>query len=111
MHRMSQIFPISLLGMYMILSILTNFDFYNEEFYNVVIKIDTFLLICSTTAAFFYIHKWKTLPTLSFATVIALNVLTEMSFRTNITLYYELYQAIIVLFFLMMAVLSPHKTT
>ena len=106
MDKVSQLFPITLLGMYTILYLFIDFQTYYELYNNIVILVDTILFIGSIGFAIFFIRKWKTLAIVSIITVIVLNVLTELDDRLKLTYYYEIYEGAIIMAFTMMIAFS-----
>jgi len=98
----TEIFPITLLGFYMILFFFVDYTLYDETYKPFIEKIDTLLLLISTIGANEYFEEWKAYAKLSFITVVILNALTEISFKVEIDNYYIIYRnAIIVLFICM----------
>lgn len=109
LSTISQVFPVCLLVMYVVFYLFTEMDWYYDLYDKVVVKIDSVLLSISLIGAFFFIKRWKILPIVSLSTVIVLNILTEVSFRVEITKYYEIYFSIIVLALLLMLILTTIK--
>lgn len=91
--------PVVMLVMYITLYFFTYSDFY-ADVYDTITSVDTCLLLVSIVGAMMFIEEWKTIPILSFITVVLLNLLTELSFRVEITYYYEIYLLFITLFFI-----------
>lgn len=107
--RVTQLFPILLVSMYVSLFICTDFDWYYDAYNSIIILVDSTLLILSLAGALLFIRKWNKLAITSFITVILLNILTEISFRIEIQYYYEIYESVIISFLILMAVFSKKK--
>lgn len=96
----TQIFPITLLGIYMTLFFFTSTEVYNQIYDNIIVRIDVSFFIISVLGAIFFFKHWNVLAKASFVTVLLLNILTELSFEFVIVNYYSIYQNIVVMFFL-----------
>lgn len=88
----SEILPILLLIFYTAAYFCSGMEFYTKELYqSKIVLIDTILMICTLTGAFFFIKNWRKIPCICFVTAVALNVLTETHFRHPLTYYYEIF--------------------
>lgn len=102
LKSITEIFPITLLGFYMILFFFVDYIWYAKAYETLVEKTDTVLLIISILGAVKYFKEWKAYTKLSFITVVLLNILTEISFDVEINNYYIIYRNTIVIFFICM---------
>lgn len=108
LNSVSQIPPLFLLGVYITLFFFTGFDIYFDQYSNLA-KIDTFLMITSIVGAIFFIRKWKNITVIGFITLIMLNILTEVGMRIRLANYYNIYENIIIAFFILLMIFSTKR--
>lgn len=112
LNYISQIFPIALLGMYVILFLCTGMSTY-KNYINIALLADISLMSLTIIGASIFINKWKLVTKISLIAILLLNVLTEIDSRHPLEHYHDLYLYVILIFFLSMCVFSitnKHKT-
>lgn len=112
LNYISQIFPLSLLGMYVILFLCAGLDTY-ENYRNLYLIADVTLMSLTIIGAVIFINKWKLITKISLIAILLLNILTEIDSRHPLEYYHDLYLYVILIFFLSMCVFSitnKHKT-
>ncbi len=104
----AEFLPITLLGFYAVLFFFTDTDWYREYYY-IVIKIDTYFTFITLLSALIFYPTWEPQAKTAILTIILLNILTEVQFRTVIDNYYVLYKNIIILFFAYMILIESQR--
>lgn len=100
-ERVTEVFPLFLLGAYVTLFFFTNESWYTEKLYNsIIVPADTVLFTITVFCVIHYFDTWTMVAKSAFITVVLLNVLTHLSFDFVIENYYRIYQNIIALFLL-----------
>lgn len=97
LNSISKLFPKILLGMYSILFLFIEAEWYFNIYGTVIIYVDSLLLIVSILGLYFF-KSWDLVAKLSFKTIILLNILTQIHFEAEINTYYEIYKYVLILF-------------
>lgn len=98
-------FPIILFTTYFLAYLISDTYFYNQIF-ETLTKIDTYLFILSTIGVIFFFNRWSIVSVYCYCLVLSLNMLTEISFRTEIINYHLIYQIVLMKGIVLMAILS-----
>lgn len=103
MKRATELATLLLLAMYITLFIFCDTDIYSK-LRPPLAAIDTILFIISTIGIIYYKRQWKLESTVTYSTIISLNLLTELDSRIPIDNYFDLYENIIISHFIIMIV-------
>lgn len=94
----SEYIPIGLVWVYITLFFFTGLQTYADNYYTVVVFVDTFLFTLSILYYFAEGNRWGFTAKKSLLTAISLNVLTELSFVIDIPGYFWYYSVIICIY-------------